>query len=57
MESIMENFKKHLVVSMNDDVYSQLKDYLNQCDIEDEDYRDTLDFIANNLTGQLQWVD
>ena len=57
MEEMMTNFKSQLVAAMNEDVYYQLKSYLCECDLDDEEYREALDYIANNITGELKWVD
>ena len=55
---MMEEFKNYLVTSMNEDVYYQLKSWLNQFDFdEDFEYREALDYISQNLNGSLQWVD
>jgi hypothetical protein len=57
MDKMMENFKSHVVASMNGDVYYQLKSYLCECDLDDDEYREALDYIANNITGELKWVE
>ena len=54
---IITQFKNHLVEVVNQDVYYQLKSWLEQCDIEDEDYSEVLDYVCDNLTGSLDWVD
>ena len=54
---LIEDFKTYLVASMNEDVYYQLKSYLEQAGIEDEDYSETLDFMVANIHGSLQWVE
>ena len=57
-QDAVDEFKEHLVYLMNDDVYNQLKDWLNHVDFEDEDdYHKIIDFFIDNLHGSLQWVD
>ena len=57
MDKMMEHFKSHVVASMNQDEYYQLKSYLCECDLDDDEYREALDYIANNITGELKWVE
>ena len=54
---MIEDFKQYLVASMNEDVYYQLKSYLENADIEDEDYSEALDFMVANIHGSQQWVE
>ena len=54
---LVESFKSYLVASMNDDIYEQLKSYLECIDIDDDEYSDTLDYMCDNLNGSLQWVE
>ena len=55
---LIEEFKAYLVESMNDDVYYQLKDWLAQnSEVDEDEYRETLDYIVDNINGGLQWVD
>ena len=57
-QQLMEDFKTYLIESYNDDVYYQLKSFLQQCeDLSDDDYSETLDYIVNNLHGNIAWVD
>jgi len=53
----IEHFKDYLVESMNDDVYYQLKDWLNQVLGEDQDFDEAINFFVDNLHGSLQWID
>ena len=54
---ITSQFKDYLVEVVNQDVYYQLKSWLEQCDIDDEDYSEVLNYVCDNLTGSLDWVD
>ena len=54
---LIEDFKSHLVASMNEDVYYQLKSWLEMIDIDDDEYVETLDYMCENLHGSLQWID
>ena len=54
---LIEDFKSHLVASMNEDVYYQLKSWLEMIDIDDDEYVETLDYMCENLHGSLQWVE
>ena len=51
------DFKEYIVQSMNEDVYYQLKDYINQAIEDDEDYDRVMDYFIDNLHGQLVWDD
>ena len=55
-EAIVD-FKEYIVAAMNDDVYYQLKDWLNQQLDEDQDFEKAMDFFVDNLHGSLQWID
>ena len=55
-EAIVD-FKEYIVAAMNDDVYYQLKDWLNQQLDEDQDFDKAMDFFVDNLHGSLQWID
>ena len=53
---MIEQFKTHLVATMNENVYYELQDWVAQnCD--DDAYESTLDYLAENINGNLQWVD
>ena len=54
---LIEDFKSHLVTSMNEDVYYQLKSWLEMIDIDDDEYVETLDYMCDNLHGSLEWVE
>ena len=54
---LVQEFKEYLVSAYNEDVYYQLKSFLNECDISDNEYDDTLDYIVDNLHGSIQWND
>ena len=54
---LVEQFKSFLVETMNEDVYYQMKSFLDQIDIDDDEYSDTLDYMCDNLHGSLQWID
>ena len=53
----IQSFKEYLVETMNEDVYYQLKDYINQAITDDEDYDEVIDYFVDNLHGSLQWID
>ena len=53
----IQEFKDHLVQSMNEDVYYQLKDWINTQLDDDQDYEQAIDFFVDNLHGSLQWID
>lgn len=55
-ESI-EDFKDYIVQSMNDDVYYQLKHWVDTNIDDDQDYSKVMDFFVDNLHGSLQWID
>ena len=53
----IQSIKEYLVETMNQDVYYQLKDYINQAITDDEDYDEVIDYFVDNLHGSLQWID
>ena len=53
----IDDFKNYIIQSMNDDVYYQLKDWLNTRIDEDQDFSEVMDFFVDNLHGSLQWID
>ena len=56
-QQMIAEFKEFLVASMNEDVYYQLKSWLESVDIDDDEYSNALDYMCENLHGSLQWVD
>ena len=55
-EQMIQDFKGYIIDAV--DVYDILKSYLNTMDIdEDWQYREALDYMMENLTGGVQWVD
>ena len=52
---IINDFKNYLISYYNDNVYDEMKSFLSQIDIDDEEYRDCLDYMANNMTGAVVW--
>ena len=55
-EQMIHDFKGYIIDAV--DVYDILKSYLNTMDIdEDWQYREALDYMMENLTGGVQWVD
>ena len=54
---LVEEFKSYLVETMNEDVYYQMKSFLENVDIDDDEYNDMLDYMVDNLHGSLQWID
>ena len=54
---LIEDFKSHLVASMNEDVYYQLKSWLEMIDMDENEYSDILDYMCDNLHGSLEWVE
>ena len=54
---LIEDFKSHLVETMNEDVYYQLKSWLEMVDMDEDEYSDILDYMCENLHGSLKWVD
>ena len=53
----IQSFKEYLVESMNEDVYYQLKHFVDQSIEDDEDYDQVIDYFVDNLHGSLQWID
>ena len=53
----IDDFKSFLVDSMNEDVYYQLKDWVNQSIDDNQDFDEVIDFFVDNLHGSLQWID
>jgi len=53
----IEEFKEYLIQSMNEDVYYQLKHWVDTQIDEDQEFSDVMDFFVNNLHGSLQWID
>ena len=53
----IEEFKDYLIQSMNEDIYYQLKHWVDTQIDEDQDYEKVLDFFVDNLHGSLQWID
>jgi len=59
-QETLDEFKDYLVQSMNDDIYYQLKHWVDTYDDEDEgedDYNKIIDYFIANLHGSLQWVE
>jgi hypothetical protein len=55
-ESI-EDFKSYLIQSMNEDVYYQLKHWVDTQIDDDQNFNEVIDFFVDNLHGSLQWID
>jgi len=55
-ESI-EDFKGYLIKSMNEDVYYQLKHWVDTEIDDDQNFNEVMDFFVENLHGSLQWID
>ena len=53
----IEEFKEYLIQSMNEDVYYQLKHWVDSQIDEDQDFSEVMDFFVDNLHGSLQWID
>ena len=53
----IEEFKKFIVSSMNDDVHCLLIDWLTYQNVSDDDIEKAIDFFVDNLHGSLQWID
>ena len=49
--------KTYLADSANNDVYYQLKEYLQMNLDEDQDYSEALEWLVKNLIGSLVWDD
>ena len=59
-QETLDEFKDYLVQSMNDDIYYQLKHWVDTYDDEDkgeDDYNKIIDYFIANLHGSLQWVE
>ena len=56
-ESAINEFKEYLVETLNEDVYYQLKHWVDTQIDDDQDYSEVLDFFVDNLDGSLQWID
>ena len=55
-QQMIQDFKGYIIDSV--DVYDIVKSYLNTMDIDDNwQYREALDYMMENLSGGLQWVD
>ena len=52
----IEEFKDYLIQSMNEDVYYQLKNWVDMQIDEDQDFSEVMDFFVDNLHGSLQWI-
>jgi len=56
-QQLIEDFKSYLIETYNDDVYYQLKNFLDGCEeLSDDDYSETLNYIVDNLHGNIAWV-
>ena len=55
----VDEFKDYLVESMNDDIYYQLKDWVNTYDDDEgeDDFNTIIEYFIENLRGSLQWVE
>lgn len=53
----IDEFKDYIVQSMNDDVYYELKHWVNGGLDDDQEYSEAMDYFINNLHGSLQWVE
>ena len=56
-QNSIDEFKDYLVQSMNEDVYYQLKHWLDTSDITSDEYEKALEYFTFNLHGSLQWVE
>ena len=54
---LVEDFKKYLISYYNESVYEEMQSYLSQIDIDDEEYRDTLDYMCREMTGSIGWIE
>ena len=52
---IINDFKNYLIAYYNDNVYDEMKSFLSQIDIDDDDYRDCLDYMCRKMTGAVVW--
>lgn len=53
----IEEFKDYLIQAMNEDVYYQLKHWVDTQIDENQDFSEVMDFFVDNLHGSLQWID
>lgn len=53
----IEEFKDYCIQSMNEDVYYQLKHWVDTQIDDDQDFSEVMDFFVDNLHGSLQWID
>ena len=49
--------KTYLADGANNDIYYELKEYLNMNLEEDQNYSEALDWFVENLIGSLVWDD
>jgi len=58
-QQAVDEFKDYLVESMNDDIYYQLKDWVNTYDDDEgeDDFNTIIEYFIENLRGSLQWVE
>ena len=49
--------KTYLADGANNDIYYELKEYLNMNLEEDQNYSEALDWLVENLIGSLVWDD
>ena len=56
-KELVEDFKTYLISYYNDNVYEEMQSYLSQIDIDDEEYRDTLDYMCREMTGSIGWIE
>ena len=56
-KSAIDDFKDYIVQTMNEDVYYQLKHWVDTQIEEDQDFAEVMDFFVDNLHGSLQWID
>jgi len=54
---LTNNFIEWLVETHNDEVYYQMKRYLENNLEEDEDFGEMLDFMVENVKGHLVWTE
>ena len=53
----IEEFKDYLIQSMNEDIYYQLKHWVDTQIDEDQDFSEVMVFFVDNHNGSLQWID
>jgi len=56
-KELVEDFKNYLISYYNDNVYDEMKSFLSQIDIDDEEYRETLDYMCQEMTGSIGWIE